>query len=264
MTARFPGHIVSKDSGDSETVVKQIQKRLNEVGYGPLSVDGDFGSTTHNVVRDFQAENDDLNGEALDVDGKLGELTWDALFNNDDIEEQVPDVSHIGDLAEAFVEICRSQVGVLEDKPFRNRGPRVDGYIRSTGLEPFAGNFPWCVCFVYWSALKLCEQRGIDHPMPRTAGVHVMWNKGQDEALDVVKPGAVSSSTVRPGMLFCIDRGRGKGHLGVVIEVNGDKITTVEGNTNKGGGREGFGVFERTRKLEMASLLGYLDFWHGS
>lgn len=52
--------------------------------------------------------------------------------------------------------------------------------------------------------------------------------------------------------------------MGVVIEVNGDKIATVEGNTNMGGSRKGFGVFKRTRKLEMASLLGYLDFWHES
>lgn len=177
---KFPGDTVWERSGHGPAIVKLIQQRLNEVGYGPITVDGDFGSTTTNVVRDFQSQNDDRNGEALDVDGKVGELTWGALFF-EEVEKPVPDVSHLANLNEAFVAVCRSQIGVMEDKPFKNRGPRVDGFIRSTGIEPFAGNFPWCVAFLYWCGLKLCEQRGIDHPMPQTAGVHRMWQLGKKD-----------------------------------------------------------------------------------
>ncbi|WP_020680037.1 glycoside hydrolase domain-containing protein [Marinobacterium rhizophilum] len=260
-TVPFPGHTISTESGDEPSLIQVIQRRLIEVGYGPLTVDGDFGSMTRNVVRDFQAENDDLNGEALEVDGKVGQLSWEALFATDGIEAPVPDVSDVSDLGQAFLEICLSQEGVKEDRPFKNRGPRIDSYIRATGLKPFAGNFAWCVAYMYWCAVKLCEQKNVDNPVPRTAGVHRLWQLGQSTALTVVDDDEANPGTVRPGMMFFIDKGNGQGHAGVVIAVEGDRIKTIEGNTNGGGVREGHGVFVRSRKIQMSSLLGYLDFW---
>jgi len=257
----YPGHVISENSNDNSVIVTLIQRRLVEVGFGPLTDDGDFGSTTRNTVRDFQAENDDLNGIALDVDGEVGKLTWGALFATDEIDAPVPDVSGFTSLAEAFVTICRSQDGVREDRPFKNRGPRVDSYIRSTGLEPFAGNFPWCIAYIYWCGEKLCEQHKTTNPMPQTAGVHRMWKKRKGTARVIVKSNEATSRTVRPGMVFFIDKGNGKGHAGVVLSLDSDRIETIEGNTNSGGAREGTGVFVRRRKIQMASLMGYLDFW---
>lgn len=79
----------------------------------------------------------------------------------------------------------------------------------------------------------------------------------------MVVPADVDADSVRPGMIFFMDTGRGKGHAGVVVEVEGEHIRTIEGNTNRGGDREGFGVFERRRQLKSESLMGYLDFWSG-
>ena len=48
---------------------------------------------------------------------------------------------------------------------------------------------------------------------------------------------------------------------GLVIEVNGNRIVTIEGNTNPGGSSDGFGVFRRdARAISSGVLLGYLDF----
>jgi len=58
-----------------------------------------------------------------------------------------------------------------------------------------------------------------------------------------------------------LDLGGGKGHAGLVIEVRGDHIITIEGNTNPGGSSDGFGVFRRdSRPITTGVLLGYLDF----
>jgi hypothetical protein len=65
---------------------------------------------------------------------------------------------------------------------------------------------------------------------------------------------------VQPGMLFCFDTGQGQGHAGLVVEVRRGNLTTIEGNTNNGGSREGVGVFPHTRRLHMPQLLGYLGF----
>ena len=37
----------------------------------------------------------------------------------------------------------------MEVPPGSNRGPKVDIYVSTTGLDP-AGQFAWCACFVYW------------------------------------------------------------------------------------------------------------------
>jgi hypothetical protein len=63
-------------------------------------------------------------------------------------------------------------------------------------------------------------------------------------------------------MIFHLSTGGGKGHAGLVIDVAGDHIVTIEGNTNQGGSREGFGVFRRdSRPITSRALLGYLDFF---
>ncbi len=49
---------------------------------------------------------------------------------------------------------------------------------------------------------------------------------------------------------------KGYGHAAIVVEVFDDHIITVEGNTNKAGGREGIGVFEKKRKFNFESTSG--------
>jgi Domain of unknown function (DUF1906) len=87
--------------------------------------------------------------------------------------------------------------------------------------------------------------------------------KGKQEAEDaqIVRKSEANGQTVKPGMIFHLDLGSGKGHAGLVIEVHGDRIITIEGNTNPGGSSDGFGVFRRdSRPITTGVLLGYLDF----
>jgi hypothetical protein len=56
-----------------------------------------------------------------------------------------------------------------------------------------------------------------------------------------------------------MDYGGGNGHTGIVKAVNGGKIVTIEGNTNVEGGREGIGVFERTRKINSINK-GFINY----
>ena len=57
-------------------------------------------------------------------------------------------------------------------------------------------------------------------------------------------------SLLKPGLIFVISTGGGKGHMGMVEDFRDDRLITIEGNTNLPGDREGVGVFRRTgRKL---------------
>jgi hypothetical protein len=261
----FPGTLAFRGSplhrgelGSND--VKALQARLNDLGFGPLVVDGDFGQGTENAVMHFQARNSATDGHPLSIDGEVGSTTWAALFGPGAVfSSQAFDAR--SPLRELVIDIAASQIGVVEQPRGSNRGPEVDVYIRTTGLNPAAGSFPWCVCFLYWVFEQAAKIKGIDNPLPKTAGVISLWQLGRHTQAQVIRKSEATAQTVKPGMIFHLDLGGGKGHAGLVIEVSGDRIITIEGNTNPGGSPDGFGVFRRaSRALAPSVLLGYLDF----
>jgi hypothetical protein len=159
------------------------------------------------------------------------------------------------------IAIAQSQIGVLEQPIGSNRGPEVDEYLKAGGLDPGSGDYAWCVCFIQWVFREAGAIRGEPSPLPLTAGVHALWDMRGRGASHVLKPPHIAPSDLRPAMIFLIDTGGGKGHAGFIESIAGDVLTTIEGNTNPGGSRDGYGVFRRTsRRIGMPHLLGYLDF----
>jgi peptidoglycan hydrolase-like protein with peptidoglycan-binding domain len=59
--------------GNTGSQVKYLQDILNQIGYGPLTADGIFGSKTEVAVKKFQK------AFSLTVDGIVGSKTWAAL-----------------------------------------------------------------------------------------------------------------------------------------------------------------------------------------
>lgn len=136
------------------------------------------------------------------------------------------------------INYAKTQVGVKESG--KNRGVEVEKYLKSVGL---GGGFAWCVAFVHYCF----QQANKINPFPKTAGVHDAWNK--------LKANRISEP--ENNCLFFIDTGGGFGHMGFVLSVDGDTLTTIEGNTNSGGSRDGEGVYLRTRKKSTINL-GYV------
>ena len=54
-------------------------------------------------------------------------------------------------LAAAALRYAQSQVGQREQPKGSNRGPMVDKYLASVGLQP---GYAWCQAFVYWCYLQ--------------------------------------------------------------------------------------------------------------
>ena len=148
--------------------------------------------------------------------------------------------------------IAAAEVGVMEVPPGSNRGPRVDEYLESVGLDPSDDSYLWCAAFVYWTFQKAAAQVGSENPCIRTAGVLDHWNKAAKAGATRLTSKAVIDdfSLLKPGLIFVISTGEGKGHMGIVEDFRDDRLITIEGNTNLPGAREGVGVFRRTsRKL---------------
>jgi hypothetical protein len=149
-------------------------------------------------------------------------------------------------LTEKALEVAATYVGIRETK--RNRGPEVDAFLFDVGLDPTKGSYPWCAAFVYAVFKRASAALVVPNPVPRTAGVLKLWDRSPDWARGKAKPGAI----------FILDHGQGRGHTGIVEAVGPLHLITIEGNTNELGSREGDGVYRRTRRMDEA--VGYLDF----
>lgn len=105
-----------------------------------------------------------------------------------------------------------------------------------------ANNQPWCAMFVSWAF----AQAGIPLPAIQSAKGFAAVRTAFDWAMANRR----LSTVPRPGDIFLISHGGGLGHTGIVKSVNADgTITTIEGNTNADGSRNGNGVYERTRPV---------------
>lgn len=247
---KYPNIIIKRGSSAKPAVI-EIQKALNQLGIVQLEVDGDFGVNTERAVKLFQARFDDALGNRLIVDGKVGEVTWNALFNLPFSNNNVLQTN----LAAQALNIAISQLGVLEDPRGSNRGPAVERYLAATGL---GGGNPWCMAFVYWCVAEASDLVNAVNPLFKTAHVLTQWNKTQ-VAIRLTHAAAMQDlKLITPGSIFIMDYGRGLGHTGFVESINGNILTTIEGNTNQGGSREGIGVFRRTNRAVREVNKGFI------
>ena len=76
---KYPGRII-KEGESSTAIVKAIQRKLIELNIGGLEGTGVYGTKTKNAVKLFQATHMDQFGNPLEMDGKIGSLTWATLF----------------------------------------------------------------------------------------------------------------------------------------------------------------------------------------
>jgi hypothetical protein len=244
----YPGR-VARAGDPRRDVVALIQTRLNDLGSGPLEVDGAFGPATRAAVLLFQSR------RGLTADGAVGSKSWAALFGASDWGAVTPATTP---LAAEVLKVAGREVGVRESGG-PNRGPRVDEYLRNVGLDPTRGAYSWCASFVYFCFTRAAADLGVANPCFKTAGVLNLWRHAPEWARVLNEQGTEASGLVRPGALFIVDHGGGKGHTGLVESVDHDSLHTIEGNTDPGGSRDGDGVYRRVRQLSRIHP-GFIDY----
>lgn len=260
---KYPGRVIEAGEADA-AVVKALKTALNRAlalrGDDAIRLDPDnprFGPQMKQAVQLFQARHVDATGRPLKIDGKVGSITWQALFGDtsvplapaavDDFLGRVLQVA-AGEEAKQVREVPRNS----------NRGPEVDAYLKRAGV-PLAN--PWCCAFTYWCFDEAALAAGRPNPMVRTGGCLAHWQRAPAAgARRIAARDAVADpARLQPGMVFIMDFGGGKGHTGFVEQVRGGQIVTLEGNTDASMTREGGGVYRLTRKLVDINK-GYLDY----
>jgi len=147
-------------------------------------------------------------------------------------------------LAQKTLDIAISQIGQEEHPRGSNWGSPVKEYLASVGI-----NFPasWCMALMYWCHSKAAQELNIKTTLHRSGGVLNVWNNTPEER---------RTQDPQPGMIGIMDFGHGLGHTFIIESVEGDKLHTVEGNTNDTGSREGYEVCRRIRL--KSKVKGYI------
>ncbi len=160
-------------------------------------------------------------------------------------------------LSELAVEVAVSQIGQQEVPKGSNGGPVVMGYLKSVGI-----NFPaaWCQAFVYWCFNEASRKAGLHCPVVRTAGVLDCWNKTAESLKLHALEAWHRPELISAGDQIVFKHAQGTGHTGIVVAVDKStmSVSTIEGNTNHDGSREGYEVERKIRKLNDTSLMGFI------
>lgn len=157
-------------------------------------------------------------------------------------------------LSSAALEVALGYDGQHEVPRGSNRGPFVDRCLKAVGLNP---GYPWCMAFVYLCIKEASERIGAQNTCVRTAGVLRCWNETPANR-KILKQNATTAN-ILPGYQFVLNYGKSKGHTGFVVAVHKDgSYTTIEGNTDETGSREGWKVCQRKRLLSDSKLMGFV------
>lgn len=153
-------------------------------------------------------------------------------------------------LTECFINQSLYYLGTEEKPKGSNWGKEVEQMLKSVGV-----NFPapWCAAYVG----IVCRNSCISYPY---SGFVPYWSRDiwkEKVVFDKAKKArSILSSELRRGDIATIyfSNLRRDAHIFIVLGVTEKgNIITIEGNTNPGGSRDGYGVFVRVRELWQVS-----------
>jgi hypothetical protein len=157
-------------------------------------------------------------------------------------------------LINLLYDIALSQVGVLESPLGSNTGPQVRLFQAATPLGRSSNprertGWPWCSAFTSWVMCRLWAmafEEGNQVPLP------FLCSSSCDALLEWAQEKGILFKEPQRGDHFLSMNPKNRHdatHTGLVFgtfrDTDGDlRLHTIEGNTNQGHSREGYGVFE--------------------
>ena len=234
--------------GSKGKEVLELQERLNRFSSFSLNVDGHFGEHTEAAVEIFQENH------GLLVDGIVGPKTWGLLrevrppLSSDLFEKhrylKIASSSSRSDLEEAVLKRAIEDIGKKESPLGSNRGPEiahlVDGYNEYWRI-PGLSSPPWCAIAVSsWIKLGLQAPSWEHIPFRKWFGAVSQLYNWANKNKCIFQP---NERLIRGGDIFIMDRvGSGsdrssnqvmrRGHTGLILEDEGDRLLTIEGNVS--------------------------------
>lgn len=159
-------------------------------------------------------------------------------------------------LRQKLVEIARKDVGQIETS--RNQGPAIKKFWPATSYPGgYANREPYCaaaVCYWVQQWLKIPE---VAKAFGRTPAQLEAWRCKSAAAFGWLdwanKKGVITfdddpNHVLHTGDIFVFDMS----HIGVVCDDHKDEVFTIEANTGPAGGRDGDGIWNKSRNRSLA------------
>jgi hypothetical protein len=145
-----------------------------------------------------------------------------------------------------LIALARGEVGYHEGRSGGHWNNKEKYSPQIPGLEwVSAGGYAWCAVFVYWVAFK----GGVGSLFCKTADC--------DTAGRFFKSQGRWSEYPAVGAQVFFGTPSDLNHTGFVVAFNDNTVTTVEGNTNSDGSREGDGVYLKVHPRTSSRIVGY-------
>ena len=216
-----------------------------------IVVDNDFGPATERAVKAFQSS------RRLDASGQVNKETFAVLIAP--FLRALTPISAKSTISETVLAYARQH---LKEHPRevggQNKGPWVRLYM--DGNEGSA--WPWCAGFVTFLIKQAATYDDGQAPVKRTYSCDVLALRGKDDGQFVserrVRDTRRPSDLLPPGTIFLNRKSRiDWTHTGIVVEADRNVFSTIEGNTNDDGHREGYEVCARTRNYSKKDFVAY-------
>lgn len=143
--------------------------------------------------------------------------------------------------ANDIIQKAMAEIGITEYPPNSNRCKYNREFY---GRDVSGSQYPWCCTFVWW----ILSSSGVK--VPKTASCMAMGEYFK-------KLGRFYTSDPRPGDLVFFHfktNQRWTNHIGIVAEVKGNEITTIEGNTSLNSDDNGGAVMKRKRSSNIVGF----------
>lgn len=161
-----------------------------------------------------------------------------AGYNYQEVQAEVNRILK-GGKAQKIIEKAQKEIGVMESPPNSNNVKYNTWYY---GHEVSGAAYPWCAVFISW----LFDGTGL---VKKTASCADMleWFEAHSQIVKNPIPGDI--------VFFRYStNSRRTNHVGLVVDVKGNTITTIEGNTSKDSNDNGGRVMRRKRS---GKIVGY-------
>ena len=143
---------------------------------------------------------------------------------------------------EKALRLALRDLGVTENPPRSNTGPRVRKYLAAAGINTPA---PWCMAFVNYMYEK--AGKPIVHPHEASVGFFEDWARKQGYLVEKPERGDI--------VCYRFNADNWPDHVGIVEEVKGSRILTVEGNTSLSNDANGGQVMRRNRLINRCRFV---------
>jgi hypothetical protein len=237
------------EKGAKNVTVKRIQEWLNYHGFR-AGIDADFGPASAECVADFQSQS------GIKKTGKVDAKTWNLLVKPMRDALEAPKKLNNLSAAEAVLTVAEQHV---EQHPIEiggpNRGPWVRLYCEGNDGPAWA----WCAGFVTLVLQQAYFYREKTPPIVGSVSCDTLAAQGQSAGLFVTRADLTSGRTDWGSLGACCIFLRRRTatdwtHTGFAMSGTGEGrqivFSTIEGNTNDEGSREGFEACRRKRSLD--------------